>query len=151
MVVLEGVHGPEARWLMGRQPFVQHGPSVTAVQVSGSRRLVTVDVGVDVPLPKSRMDGAIVRLRPSGLCTADDMVFAEDAVRSLGAAAVVRLPLSRADVPEVEGTAVGEGAIDGDSIAEALRTVVRRMMASSDPEEVEVVVGLADKLLGEVG
>ena len=70
--------------------------AVVEVWVCDATRLLTVDVDVQgngFAGREQMVQGAMVRLRPVGLCTEDDVQWADDKARKLGALTVIRMPI----------------------------------------------------------
>ena len=130
---------------------------VLEMEVTGTTRLLTVEVSATKPLPPMAdglLTGTMVRLRPSGLCTADDMDFAERAVRQAGALTVTRMPLAEAGPDaDVAGEPVPDEELAVLPMIEALDARLRQQMdreGCSDDER-EATLSLAHRMLEQAG
>lgn len=145
-----------------KEPKVRMESALTRVvaehHVRNPVRLLTVDVdvrgsgfdGLDVR-------GAMVRLRPIGMCGTEDVDWAEDKARKLGALTVTRMPLVNCTPVTAE-----EGPDDQPTAEEpaAERTMeavmvehLERLMGHEgcDEQEKRETINLARQMLGEAG
>jgi len=133
--------------------------TVTEHAVDGATRLLTVDVdarGNSFVDKEAAVKGAMVRLRPHGLCTDDDVRWAEDRARELGALTVSRMPL-----PDVAPTTFEDGDAeeppDDDApelrMGDVMRAHLEQQMAHEGcgADEVAETINLAQRMLEAAG
>ncbi|MFA4974901.1 MAG: hypothetical protein WC683_20045 [bacterium] len=139
-------------------PALTRVNAVQEVAVLGATRLLTVDVSATHPLIEmgtGTLSGVMVRLRPTGLCTADDMDFAERCVRKAGALTVTRMPLAAvgpdADIPGEDNPPDEELSVL--PMVEALDANLRKQLARERCSDVECeeTMKLAHTMLEQAG
>lgn len=125
---------------------------VKAVLVNGSRKLLTIGVDCRGKLPDHNYEGAIVRLNPTGLCTEDDIRWADESVRKKGAVAVLRLPLkptnSLTGEETVQEMIQPEVSIRAVLVSELESSFVRDGLQEQERTE---IITLAQNMLTKVG
>jgi len=136
--------------------------AVTEHRVDGATRLLTVDVdarGNSFDGREASVNGAMVRLRPVGLCTEDDVQWADDKARKLGALTVSRMPLSDAAPTTFEDAVDDElPAVDDDEVTTtSMRDVLACHLTSAmeregcSLQEMAETVSLAQHMLDDAG
>jgi hypothetical protein len=133
--------------------------AVTEHAVDGAVRLLTVDVGVSGDAfdgSAQLVAGAMVRLRPRGLCTDDDLRWAEDRARELGALTVSRMPLPDVAPTTFEDGDAGEPQDDDvpeQRMGDVMRAQLERQMMHEgcDAGEMKETIELAQRMLEAAG
>ena len=134
--------------------------NVSEVAVRGATRLLTVDVkpmGDCFESVERSVPGAIVRLRPVGPVTADDMRWAEERAEKLGALRIVQMPIAAAgatfETPQDEELAQEDDEGDVLTMRGAMCGRLESAMANAgcDPQEVRDTLDLANQMLERAG
>jgi hypothetical protein len=134
--------------------------NVRDVKVHNPTRLLTVSVGPTGNAfdgIEQQVKGAIVRLRPVGPSTADDMRWAEETAQKLGALQVVSMPIAAAgatfETPQDEELALEDAEGDVITMRDAMCGRLQSTMVNErcSADEVEQTLALANQMLERAG
>lgn len=132
---------------LGLEVTIGDEVSVRRVSVEGARELLTIPPDAPIwggspPSYRTKVDGAIVRLRPPEKATDDDVEEIRKFFLGKGAAKVIVLPRPRAELlPSKVEKAKAVGA----------REAVTALVEESNSRDRESLHRLCEKIMGEVG